>query len=200
LSLLVLVAATVVFYGILPGGPSELIADAAPPVAEQAAPAPVSATEILNPSPVEETPQPNRDAGTQASEKLVSPAPLPQKRQSGVANSDISRPGGSDDSAVSVPPVLSPRGIEPDQANAEIVVNDLLQMLGVNAELVGGDWIVRSTTSNSLAARAGVQADDVIEAVDDHILSAKTRIKGLLGARSCSVRRAGKVLRLDLRK
>jgi hypothetical protein len=202
--LVLLIAAFVVFYGLAPAtSPVDNVAKVEAPAGDQAAPPSPVVNNYPSPAAPVEAPVSTRDSEPLVTEKpregTVASAPSAPVRQPTRSQANSTEaPGGSRDVSQSVPGVISPRGFETNVDTAEVLVDSLFQMLGVTAELVGGDWTVRSTLQNSLAAKAGMRPNDVIEAIDDHSLSGRTKIKGLRGGKSCLIRRDGKQLRVSL--
>jgi hypothetical protein len=85
------------------------------------------------------------------------------------------------------------------ESGPEIPVSEILEILGVRAEIVGGAWTVRSTTKTSIAERSGLVANDVIEAINDQTLAGRTALKAGFEAKTLRVRRDGKALQIDLK-
>ena len=206
LTLVLLVAAFVIFYAALP---TDSRID---PVAEVAGPAPIRNSEpetaaTVAPSvtaPEPRAAEPARDDRV-AAPVFAGPVRRAPKRQA----ANTAPGGGSFVQSYGVANVRTPRGFEPvtptRNANAaigarEIPVQEMFEMLGVKAEFVSGGWTVRSTAANSVAARAGLQADDVIEAINDQDVSEKTKFKSGVEGKSLSIRRKTNQLKLDLRK
>ena len=206
LSLVLIVGAVVMFY-VLPGGRTSNDVMVAIPSVPQTPKTPSGDAEVAQSDTRSEPSMTGRESGPSVAEERPGPKVSDVPRSSGpdrvqrrAGNSASTPDGGSILRTQRQANVISPPGISPIPGSVEMPVEDLLQILGVKADLVGRDWVVRSTTENSLAARAGVRPNDVIEAIDDLSLTAKRTIKGLTGGKSCQVRRDGKQLKLDLRK
>lgn len=207
LSLVLIVGALVMFYAVLPGGrTSDDVTEAIPSVPQTPKTASGDA-EVAQSDTRSEPSVTGRESGPSVAEERPGPKVSDVPRSSGpdrvqrrAGNSASTPDGGSILRTQRQANVISPPGIPPIPGSVEMPVEDLLQILGVKADLVGRDWVVRSTTENSLAARAGVRSNDVIEAIDDLSLTARRTIKGLTGGKSCQIRRDGKQLKLDLRK
>ncbi len=192
LSLLLLVAAFVLFYGILPGDTAVgTVAEIPAPIDQQTASKAEPATEQQRATPVS-TPQ----VDDRSTKRVAVAIPNQTKRAVPVRQSNRPQPnsvreGGSIDSA------LRPARIIP--APADVPVREILEKIGMKAEFVDGGWKVRSTTGNSIAERSGVRSDDVIEAIDGRPLTEATALKGGVEGKSLNVRRDGKQVKLDLK-
>jgi hypothetical protein len=215
LSFVLLLAAFVIFYGIVP------TSDNAPPVAS-ADPTQNDVAVSMPDARQEQSPQ---VSGSQAAETVDVPAVTPSiatgepKRQrpvrrTGRAGSVAVSQGGRDgsvDLAIRPANVILPRGFQsvtqPNRdANAanvdagrEIPIREVLEMLGVKAEFADGGWTVLSTADNSIATRSGVRSKDVIEAFNDQDLTEGTTLKAGFAGKSLRVRRDGKRVKLDLK-
>lgn len=205
LSLVLLVAAFVIFYGALPADQNT------PPVAEV-----VPVEEIREPAPLQ-------DPGMQASGPQVVDQIGDEFATASTRSNDSGRVKRTDRSAsnatrregsvdmglkdetknVILPPGFesnvrrnqnsnSPRGVD-------VPVREILEMLGIKAEFANGGWTVRSTVENSTAHRSGVHTNDVIEAIDGQSLAEATKLTDGFQGKSLRVRRDGKQIRLDLR-
>jgi S1-C subfamily serine protease len=115
--------------------------------------------------------------------------------------------GGSVEYGVREPERILPRGfnsvnsnrsanVNTDRVDTGVPVRNVLGILGVNAEFVGGECKVSAVAENSLGAGAGIKAGDVIETIDGRAVNGETRLKGN-GPKSFVVRRDGK--RVNLR-
>jgi hypothetical protein len=104
--------------------------------------------------------------------------------------------------------IICPRGIDcTGNSNASVkgnmntdsrdAVRELLEIAGMNVNVVRGTWTVRSVSTNSIAERSGVLANDVVESINDQSIGRITRFKG--DVKSVTVRREGKSVKLDLR-
>ena len=72
--------------------------------------------------------------------------------------------------------IMPPKTLN-DGQNSVIAVEKILSINGINADFENGKWKVKSVAPNSLGESSGIKQNDVIEAVDDLLLSGKT-IKG----------------------
>jgi hypothetical protein len=94
--------------------------------------------------------------------------------------------------------VILPRGIDANK-DPEVPVRELLEMLGMKVDPSTGKWTVVSISSNSVAERAGVLANDVVDLIDDQPIGGKEKFKGSSG-KSVTVNRGGKSMRLELKR
>lgn len=213
LSFVVLLAAFVIFYGIVPTNDNAPTVAAGDPVQPDVA---VSA-------PVERQEQSPQVSGLQVPEAVDVPPGTPPVgsgeprraepvRRTSRAESAALPQGGRDGSVdlaikpanVILPPgfqSVAQRGVNANNADAgrEIPIREVLEMLGVKAEFAGGGWTVRSTADNSIATRSGVRSNDVIEAFNDRDLTEGTTLKAGFAGKSLRVRRDGKQVKLDLK-
>lgn len=88
---------------------------------------------------------------------------------------------------------------DPSMGGGEIKPEIILSILGIDGVFDEGGWKVKSVTTNSIAAKAGVKAGDVIESVNDLKLSRESVFLRSLSADRLLVRRGGTriTLRLD---
>ena len=127
---------------------------------------------------------------------------LASSRPSGPSNEE---PGGTSFVESGTQGVkVYPRGINPSVDSAPVSPNaprtgisirDVLSQLGISA---GNGLRVESVTPNSIAARSGIKAGDVIESLNGERISADTMLYGTVNARSVVVRSDGKALSLPL--
>ena len=103
---------------------------------------------------------------------------------------------------------LYPRGFDPNARPAngkvmdrtvQIPTRDILNLFGVSGSLGESGWKVESVTADTLAARSGVKAGDVIEAINDQALTEKMTIKGKFNGKSLRVRRGTETLQIILK-
>ena len=103
---------------------------------------------------------------------------------------------------------LYPRGFDPNARPAngkvmdrtvQIPTKDVLNLFGVSGSLGESGWKVESVTADTLAARSGVKAGDVIEAINDQALTEKMTIKGKFNGKSLRVRRGTETLQIVLK-
>ena len=200
LSLVLLVVASVMFYGSLPTeGDSPTVADTVRidrPVQRPAEP------------PVQEKPEdpaPRQvDQGGHVQRVSAATNRTAPVRKTTRVQSYAPRKEGSVDLAVEAANVILPPGFESNlgrnpNANAGgvndgagIPIAEILQTLGLKAKFVSGGWIVQSITQNSVGDRSGVKVNDVIEALGDQVLGAGTTLKGGFGGKAVRIRRDGK--------
>lgn len=88
---------------------------------------------------------------------------------------------------------------DPSMGGGEIKPEIILSILGIDGVFDEGGWKVKSVSTNSIAAKAGVKAGDVIESVNDLKLSREGVFLRSLSADRLSVRRGSTriTLRLD---
>ena len=203
LTLVVLVAAFIVLYGVMPGGETgQPNVVASTPAVEKELP---RSEPVPAPSVAESLP-PLIEGGTD----VATSTPQRRRANARIATTpkDIAPPvtnGGSVDRTQIVANLVTPPGIPAihgRNANAsasDIPAEEVLEMLGMKVELVKGVFVVRSVTENGVGTRAGVKANDVVEAINDQKLSEGSKLKGSFSGRSLSIRRDGKPLKLNLK-
>jgi hypothetical protein len=104
--------------------------------------------------------------------------------------------GGSRDTAVKDPNVFLPGGFG---SKNPLAVKDVLEMLGIEASLSGKKWKVKAIRKNSTAERAGVKADDTVEAINGVKLPAQTiTLNGAFTGKTLTVVRGGEKIEIDL--
>ena len=108
-------------------------------------------------------------------------SPTPRKK---IFEKEKDSVGGSKDFGSTGETVKQPNfnvNIAPKFQNGErnnlIAVENILSINGINAEFENGKWKVKSVAPNSLGESSGIKQNDVIEAVDEVLLSGKN-IKG----------------------
>ncbi|MGB7068992.1 MAG: hypothetical protein WBD22_05815 [Pyrinomonadaceae bacterium] len=156
--------------------------------------------------PVEAVPQEN-DLGpaksVTVSNRNSRPASVPRRTVR-------EKSGGSFDTAIEdIAPIL-PRGIQteggrvvdtaPSAPPQSHPVGRILSQIGIDAEQTETGWKVRSIAAKSLAARAGVAAGDVIEAIGDNSVAGNSALTGTVKADKITLRRNGTVVQVDLRQ
>jgi len=144
----------------------------------------------------------------------INPQPVPTDaiRHSTVSpnNAGSNRIGGSYDTGQGQTRTPNPEGINPqnprtslpnqnDVVSAQpLSVKDILETLGISADFSNG-WKVSQVAANSMAARSGVQAGDVVIALGDNDISNKTKIENSGSVGNVRVRRSGKVVDIKLK-
>lgn len=206
LSLVLLIFAFVVFYGLLPARVEvPLVVDSARNETISTQPQ----TELVTPSPPLRTESvPPNDRSPEVvpdSSHIAAAKPAAIRRTAGP---DVTKPlqGGSRDFSLnSARPKLPPgfESVEPRNLNAntntasgDVPVRNVLGILGITVDIASGELKVRSVVENSIAARAGVRAADVIEEIDGQPTKVDSMVKG--GAKTFTVRRDGKQIALTL--
>ncbi len=210
LGIVLIVASLVFFYATLP---NEIVVaeDPAPSRTEVAAssaetPAPIGTS---GPVAVDDT---IREDDARVSSKARNADPIRERnapRRSRNRSTDPRPDGNSLVRTLESANVIMPPGFESvdprnqnrnsnDGAPSSTSLLDVIGILGIDANYTGGRWKVRSVTANSPAERAGVRANDVLEAVDAQTLSEKTSFRGSFSPKVLRVRRDGKSIDLDL--
>jgi len=204
LTLVLLIGAFVVFYGLLPEQTEvPVVIDAAqkepaivPPKSELPAPPaqPVSSPQIEQPdNATPKTPYVAESKPTGVRRTLTPEAVKPSQ-------------GGSRDFSLNsaqpkLPPGFQSVGSQNLNANtnssaANTPVRNVLEILGIAADFSDEGWKVRSVVENGVASRAGIRAGDVIEAIDGQTIKGDTLRRG--SAKTFTVRRDGKQISLNL--
>ncbi len=204
LTLVLLVGALVVFYGVLPGEVDvPVVTDSA-----QKVPVPVEANAEPPTPPAQAAASPGIAQSNSESpyESYVAAArPTPVRRAAPAVAVRSSEGGSRDFSLNSAQPKLPPgfQSVESRNLNAnvspsgaDIPVRNVLGILGIAADYANGGWKVQSVVEKSVAARAGVRASDVIEAIDGQPLKSDSLLKG--DAKVFTIRRDGKQMSLSL--
>lgn len=117
--------------------------------------------------------------------------------------------GGSVDSAARETKSIFPVGVTPNANIPPVTPNgstsvvritgkDVLSRIGVSAVLGAGGWHVQSVNATSAAGRAGLQAGDVIEAVNGSAMPDKAMIDQGFAAKGLRVRRNGRTVFIGL--
>ena len=123
---------------------------------------------------------------------------------------NVERPGGGTYiEAVRQERKLYPRGFNPDArppANSkmpdravQIPTKDVLNLFGVKGTFGESGWKVESVGADTLAARSGVKTGDVIEAINDQVLTEKMSFKGRFNGKTLRVRRDGTSIQIILK-
>jgi len=191
-------------YFVLRTEPTSSPAVASAPVVEQVT-VPTSANNagpVIAANTVSESP---------ASGELVARTPLVEDRTT-LPTTPVRGPnvGGSIDQAVTERRIINPRGIDPnprvmprprdfDTATA-ISIKDVLTQIGVDSQGSATGMKVVSVKADGAAKRLGLQANDVIESIDDKPVNEKTTYKGKFSGKKMRVIRNGKPVEIDLSK
>lgn len=210
LSLVLLVAASVIFYGWLPADSSgPTVADAVPerPVVQQPNRASQEETRTDVPVPAPTTER----AGTQMQKVAAEPNRSGPVRRPAPVRSQAGRRDGSIETALTAANVIDAPGIKSNlgrnpnanvndpREGAGISVSEILQTLGLKAKFVNGGWMVHSITGNSVAARSGVKVNDVVEALGDQTLGESSTLKDGFKGKALRVRREGKQITIEIK-
>lgn len=78
-------------------------------------------------------------------------------------------------------------------------VNNVLSIMGINAELENGKWTVKSVAKNSFAENFDIRANDIIEAIDEQSLSAETSFSKTVSGETITVVRGGEKVVIKLK-
>ena len=94
--------------------------------------------------------------------------------------------------------------VEPITANAapksqQLTAREVLSTIGVEAQFEGNGWKAGSVVKDSIAARSGIQAGDLIEAIDGEPLDNKKIFTGGFNAKTVKIVRNSKNLEINLK-
>lgn len=95
-------------------------------------------------------------------------------------------------------PNVDSRPVSPNDTRAGISIRDILGQLGVSFSPTANGLQVDSVAANSIAARSGLLAGDVIESLNGQRISADTVLFGAFAARRIVVRRDGRPVGISL--
>ena len=213
LSLILLIGAFAIFYATLPAGETVATTPGVAPETNSFSPAAPAAAAAQEPrsseadrptldAPLARTMAPTIAAVTVPKKSEATPK---KRTQAGTAREEG---GGSTTQALGTIKVITAPGIPDPSKNrssnnisgtGDIPIREILEVMGLKADFSGGGWIVRSAAKNSIASRAGIQSNDVIEAVNDQSVGEKTMLKNGFQGKSISVRRDGKSVELELK-
>ena len=120
--------------------------------------------------------------------------------------------GGSIDSfdQMSKPGItLHPRGLDQtaipasnskvNVSSAPLSTKEILNLFGLNGVYGESGWKVESVSADTLAGRSGVKAGDVIEAINNQVLTEKMSFKGSFNGKTLRVRRDGATMQIVLK-
>ena len=105
-------------------------------------------------------------------------------------------PEGINPANTAVPPAANE---EFNQSRSLPPAREILNMIGAETEPDGKKLKVKSVKENSLAARSGVRAGDIIEAIDGRRLDRENPSPEFKGGKRLTVTREGKVLEIELK-
>jgi hypothetical protein len=120
----------------------------------------------------------------------------------------IDNPGSIDRAISPIREPAVPRGLStPDvivpqptpENKVKVPVREVLQMIGIDAEFSGGNWVAKGVEAASLAGRSGVTAGDAVVAINGGTLSADSTFEGGFNGRTITVKRGSDTITLDLR-
>lgn len=204
LTLVLLIGAFVVFYGLLPERtevPAVVATAEREPInVRPQSEVPVPPTQTVSGPQIEQSHEAIPDESYVAAGK-----PTAVRRTAAPEIVKPSQGGSRDFSLNSVKPKLPPgfESVEPKSLNgnanssaANVPLLNVLGILGITADFANGGWKVRSVVENSVAARAGVRAADVIEAIDGQMIKGDSLVRG--DAKTFTVRRDGKQMNLSM--
>jgi hypothetical protein len=162
--------------------------------------------QIAPPVVVNQTPEPTAIARSQSEPNKPADkdkTPLRVNR----TDKNSNRGGGSFIEALPNKKQPNPEGIEPQSRSAAnqsdvmistpISVKELLDNLGMSVEFENG-WRVKSVTENGVAQKTGIKTGDIITALGDREIDAKTSFNGVGSITSVTVNRDGKRVPLKL--
>jgi len=203
LTLVLLVAGIVMFYGVLPGDGTAPIASDLTRSDDTKVSQPATKTEPL-PTAVEAAPATEPAAAgvaaSPAEAATIRRAPRPANRKESGTEGGYKQLTHRQANIITPPGIPATVGPNANTAGREIPVKEVFEILGVNAEFVKGAWTVRSCAHNSICSRVGLKADDAIEAIDERQISRETKFRGTVETKSVRVRRDGKPLTIHLQK
>lgn len=203
LTFVLLVGALVIFYGMLPGNEGEVVgadlpvSQNIPTEREQARTADAQDKDSKEPSLNAVPASEDLEDALVATSSSQTPKNTTVRRVPNSASRRENEPG-SKDFGLQDATIIQPPGIGTGQ-DTEVAVRDLLEMLGMKVASIRGGWKVVSTTSNSLAAKSGVLANDVVESIDGQTIAGKDKLSGKVEGKALTVRRDGKAIRLELK-
>lgn len=163
----------------------------------------ITETVLPNPAPFAEKEQsaPNnelqaasRDQITVADTERTAEAPKAPKKTSRATD----QPGGSFDTGLGSPKVILPKSLNPNAA-ARISIREILSTIGIQAAFDGGSIKVNSIVENNLAGRSGIEAGDILEAINGRPVTGTTMFESPFTVTSIGVRRDGKSMQISLR-
>jgi len=86
-----------------------------------------------------------------------------------------------------------------NEKSSPMPVKDVLSIMGVNANFENGKWTVKSVVANGLGEASGIKENDIIEAIDDQLLSAETINLKTFSGKILTVTRNGAKSQIKLR-
>jgi hypothetical protein len=198
-------------------GENAPVSSARPAVAEPAPAEPIRSQPAVLPSESETavSEQP-ADARVPQNEFAVAEPPArpvgPQSVQRPTATQPLAIPidnPGSIDRAISpIREPAVPRGLStPDvivpqptpENKVKVPVREVLQMIGIDAEFSGGNWVAKSVEAASLAGRSGVSAGDAVIAINGGTLASDSTFEGGFNGRTITVKRGDETRTIELR-
>jgi hypothetical protein len=120
----------------------------------------------------------------------------------------IDNPGSIDRAISPIREPAVPRGLStPDvivpqptpENKVKVPVREVLQMIGIDAEFSGGNWVAKGVEAASLAGRSGVTAGDAVVAINGGTLSADSTFEGGFNGRTITVKRGDETRTIELR-
>jgi hypothetical protein len=141
-------------------------------------------------------------------ERRIGSRPSDDAHRGAVRRAQPSEEGGAFEEAGRAGSRILPRGFEqgndvrPENGVSEpttsVSIADILSIMGVDADRQPDGWLVRSVRAGSVAQKSGVQAGDIVEAIDDTDIRVMSELKSRFDGSSLRVNRAGKSLRLPI--
>jgi len=113
---------------------------------------------------------------------------------------------GSKDSTLGVPRIITQENSNPNSGDAKplnvgqakIPLQQVLSQIGIEADYADKGWKIVSIKDKSLAMLSGMQAGDLIEAIDDKNLSSDTVFQQAFTGKVFRILRDGKQVLIDL--
>lgn len=177
-----------------------------PPVAESRPPI-VTLPDDKTAITVPEAPSPETLAVKQPDQSNKDLGPPSRKTGSSFDSSD-DRPKSGSALGLKVDVPIRPRGLEGNTTvltnsngivrSTSISARDLFDILGIKGTFDMTGWKVDAVGANTTAERSGVKTGDVIEAVNDQRLTAKTSFGSNFNGKSLRIRRDGRTIKIDL--
>ncbi|MFZ1700286.1 MAG: hypothetical protein WBO10_11065 [Pyrinomonadaceae bacterium] len=171
-------------------------------VAETAAPQSAmpepKATEVAASQPTVPVPQPTIAKVEVKTPELASVAVV--KKPEKITNSNTDTGGGSVDSALTVIDSLESNAVPPANNGglpSELSVKDVLGRFGISSVSTGSGWRVESVSG--AAARAGVKAGDVVEAINGIPIGVNVMFAKTFVGNSLRVKRDGSVVHISMK-
>lgn len=171
---------------------------------------PVANTNYLSPSKAETVPAIENPELAEVSEPKPASSALPVTEKDASAPKKARRSsepaGGSFDTGLGSKEPILPRGLNANSSSAKkpevfapISIQEILSTIGIKAEFDGSSIKVKSVVANSMAARSGIAAGDVLQTINGQRVTDKTKFESPFSVKSAGITRDGKSLQINLR-